>query len=103
MIYVLKKKGWAITEETVPTVYERDDRYDNDGFPNVLIITDVRKQNLVFATFLHLNVFIHSLGNSCDVEIRYEARTPVIKQFTSVRNDQMVQDILDAVDQEINK
>jgi hypothetical protein len=47
-------------------------------------------------------VFIHAIGNTCDVEIRYEAQTPLIKLFISTRDDALVQGILDAVEQEIN-
>jgi len=98
--YVLKKKGWAIAEESEPSIYERDDRYDNNGYQNLLIITGFRN-NFWHVTSMHLNVFIHSIGNSCEVEIRYEARTPLVKQITSVRNDQLVQGILDAVAEEV--
>ena len=100
--YVLKKHGWKISSEAEPSVYERDDRYDNNGYQNLLIITDTRNNyRVVYSTFTHLNVFIHALDNTCDVEIRYEARTPLIKQFISTRNDALVQGILDAVEQEI--
>lgn len=102
--YVLNKQGWRISEEDDPSVYERDDRYDNNGYQNLLIMTAVRKHFYgLYSTYMHLNVFIHSMGNTSDVEIRYEALTPLVKQFTSVRNDQVGQDILDAVDEEINR
>ena len=101
-MYVLKKKGWTIAEESEPSIYERDDRYDNNGYQNLLIMTAIRKNyRVMYSTYKHLNVFVHSIGNTCDVEIRYEARTPLVKQFISVRNDRMVQGILDAVEQEI--
>ena len=104
MINVLKNQGWAIAIEAEPFVYERDNRYDNNGYRNLLIMTSIRKQNVVlYSTFTHLNVFIHSIDNTCDVEIRYEAKTPMVKQFMSVRNDQLVQGILDAVEKEIYK
>ena len=102
--YVLKKKGWSISEEAEPSIYERDVRYDNNGYQNLLIITTPRRSNhIVTSTFTHLNVFIHSIGNTCDVEIRYEARTPMVKQWTSVRNDHLVEGLLDAVQQEIDR
>src|ERR1039457_7119326 len=76
--YVLKKKGWTITEEDEPFIYERDDRYDNNGYRNLLIITEFKKKyRVIYSTYTHLNVFIHSMGNTCDIEIRYEARTPL--------------------------
>jgi hypothetical protein len=102
-IYVLKKQGWAISEAD-PSVYERDDRYDNNGYRNLLIITDTRKHfHVLYSTFMHLNVFIHAIGNTCDVQIRYEAYTPLVKQFIWARDDSLVQGILDAVEQEVDK
>ncbi len=61
------------------------------------------RYRVLYSTSTHLNVFIHSIGNTCDVEVRYEAQTPLVKQFTSVRNDKLVQDILDAVEQEVDR
>jgi len=102
-IYVLKKQGWRISEAD-PAIYERDDRYDNNGYQNLLIITDVKKSGRVlYTTFAHLNVFIHCMNDACDIQVRYEAQTPLVKRFTSVRNDQLVQNILDTVEQEINE
>ena len=103
-MYVLKKKGWVIDTEAEPSLYERDERYDNNGYQNLLIMTSVKKQGrLLYATYTHLNVFIHSLGNTSDVEIRYEAHTPLVKQFVSERNDRLVQGILNALEQEIQQ
>jgi len=102
-IYVLKKQGWTINTEAEPSVYERDERYDNNVYKNLLIITNVRKEfRVVYSTWAHLNIFIHAIDNTCDVQIRYEAQTPLIKQFISTRKDKLVQGILDAVEQEIN-
>ena len=101
-MFVLKNKGLAIDSEVDPSIYERDDRYDNNGYRNLLIITDVKKHSL-HLTSTYLNVFIHSIGNTCDVEIRYEAQTSLIRQFTSARNDRMAQDILDAVEEEASR
>lgn len=100
-IYVLHKQGWTISESN-PAIYERDDRYDNNGYQNLLIIADVSKKFLHLSS-RHLNVFIHALGNECDVEIRYEGKMTLIKQFSSARNDRLVGDILDAVQQEVNR
>jgi len=102
MNFVLKNQGWVITDEVDPSVYERDDRYDNNGYQNLLIITDAKKKSL-HLSITHLNVFIHSIGNVCDVEIRYEAQTHVVKEFTTVRNDRLAQGILDAVQKEASQ
>jgi hypothetical protein len=101
-MYVLKNKGWTITSEIDPSIYERDDRYDNNGYQNLLIITDFKKNyRVLYSTSIHLNIFIHSMGNTCDMEIRYESKTPMIKQFISTRNDRMIQGILDAIEEEV--
>lgn len=103
-IYVLKKKGWRVSEESLPSLYERDERYDNNGWQNLLIITNIKKKNyLIYTTSSHLNVYIHGLGNSCDVEIRYEAQTPFVKRFTSVRNDPLVTGILDEAEDRLGR
>lgn len=101
-LFVLKNKGWAIDTEANPFVYERDDRYENNGYTNLLIITKIRSEAL-HLTRMHLNVLIHAISNTCDVQVRYEARRAMIKQFISVRNDQLVQGILDAVEQEVGR
>lgn len=104
VIYVLKKRGWAVAEEAEPSLYERDVRYENNGYQNLLVMTVPRRSNhLVTSTFSRLNVFIHSLGNTTQVEIRYEAITPFIKHWTSVRNDRLGQRLLDAMGDEISK
>lgn len=91
-LFVLKHQGWIITDEVDPAVYERDDRYDNNSYQNLLIITDIRKQ-AYHLTGVRLNVFLHSIGNTCEVEIR----------FSSGRNDRLAQGILDAVENEVNR
>ena len=103
VMFVLKNKGWDITEED-PSVYERDDRYDNNGYKNLLITTNIRKKSLVlYSSFSHLNVFIHAINNACDVEIRYESKARMVKPFISARNDQLAQGILNAVEQEVDR
>ena len=101
-VYVLKKQGWAIDGEADPAIYERDDRYENNGYQNLLIITG-NKNKYLHLKSARLNVFIHAMDNTCDVEIRYEAQTHLVKQFSSGRNDQVVQGILDAVQEEIGR
>ena len=103
-MYVLKKQGWTIANEVDPAIYERDDRYDDRGYQNLLIITEAKRSNRVlYSTVTHLNVLLHSFANTCDVEIRYESRTGLVKQFISTRNDRMVEDILNKVEQELNR
>ena len=102
-VYVLKKQGWRISEAD-PAIYERDDRYDSNGYQNLLIITDIKKNaRVIYSTFTHLNIFIHCMNDNCDVELRYESQTPMVKRFTSARNDRMVQGIFDTVEQEVNE
>lgn len=102
-IYVLKKKGWKIDSEADPSIYERDDRYDNGQYQNLLLMTTFKSHyRFFYSTSAHLNVFIHSIGNTCELEIRYEGQNSMVKQFASSRNDRLVQGIFDAVETEIN-
>jgi len=100
IVFVLKSKGWPIDSEADPSIYERDDRYDNNGYQNLLIMTGVRKSSS-HMTSIRLNVLVHSINNTCDVEIRYEAQTPFIRRFISVQNDKMIEDILDTVEKDL--
>jgi len=90
-IFVLKKQGWGIIDEIDPSVFERDERYENNGYQNVLIVTDT-KNNFLHLTGMRLNIYIHSLGANSDVEIR-----------STLRNDKIVESILNGVDREINQ
>ena len=87
--------------EVDPAIYEQDMRYDNNGYQNILLITNVRKKDLQFNN-MRLNVFIHYFSNSCDVEIRYESQNPIVNQLVSVRNDQVVQGFLDELEKEVS-
>jgi hypothetical protein len=101
-MFVLKNKGWTIVNEVDPSIYERDNRYDNNGYQNLLIMTNVKKR-FYHLTGMRLNVFIHSMANTSDVEIRYEAKTSLVKQFISAHNDRVVEDILDAVEKDLTE
>ena len=101
IVFALKKKGWTVDSEANPSIYERDERYDNNGHQNLLIITGVKNSFFNFKS-VNLNILVHSFGNTCDVEIRYEAQTSFIKRFISVRNDQLAIAILDAIEHEVN-
>ena len=97
--FVLKKHGWSIINEVDPFVYERDDRYEGNGYQNLLIMTNVRKEAL-HLTGMHLNILVHSLEGVCDIEVRYESKTSVI---TSGHNDPIVQAILNDLQDEVSR
>ena len=104
VIFVLHKQGWNIIEEANPSVYERDERYENNVFENLLILTDIKQHTgILYSTYTHLNVLVHGLDNTCDVEVRYGSLKPLIKQFVSARNDRLVENFLDAVEREVNR
>ena len=97
--YVLKKDGWKIINEVDSSVYEQDERYEGNGYQNLLIMTDIRKESF-HLTGMHLNVFVHCLNDACDIEIRFESKTSVI---SSAANDQVVQGILDDIQDEVSR
>ena len=103
VMFVLHQQGWGIIQEAEPAVYERDERYENNGFNNLLIFTNVKRHSsILYSTYAHLNVLVHCLGNTCDVEIRYGAVTPIIKQLTTTHNDHLAEGLLDAVEREVH-
>ncbi|MDE1920979.1 MAG: hypothetical protein KGJ09_02760 [Candidatus Omnitrophica bacterium] len=104
VVYVLKKNGWSIAEESLPSIYERNERYDHGVYNTLLIMTGIKRHFHVFCfSYTHLNVFIYSFGHSSEVEVRYEAVTPLVRQFISTHNDKMVNGILDAIEQEADR
>jgi hypothetical protein len=101
-IFILHQKGWSTSQGVDPAVFEQDERYENNASENVLIFTDIKRHfRLFYSTYTHLNILVHGLGSSCNVEIRFCKLTPLGKQFITVRNDRLAQNILDAVEQEV--
>ncbi|MBF0504336.1 MAG: hypothetical protein HQL14_04450 [Candidatus Omnitrophica bacterium] len=85
VLLVLHHKGWEVSREVDPEVFERDERYENNGYQNVLIMAGRKK---------HLNVFVHCFENICDVEIRFGPKA---------RNDRLAESIFNALEQEIKE
>ncbi len=98
---VLARQGWRIHNEVDPSVYERDGRYESKGARGLLIFTEVKQSAFVlFSTYTHLNVFLYSPGSDyTEVEIRFGAVTPMVKQFKSTHNDRLANRLLDAIEQ----
>ncbi|MDE2028014.1 MAG: hypothetical protein KGK03_05295 [Candidatus Omnitrophica bacterium] len=104
VVYVLRNKGWSVAEESLPSVYERNERYEHNGYQNLLIMTAIKRHYWgLYGTLAHLNILVHSLGDASEVEIRYESRVTFIRQFIFTRSDRMVEGMLDAIEKEATK
>ena len=100
---VLAQEGFKITDEVDPAVFERDERYERAGARNLLIFTSVKQlPRVVYSKYFHLNIYLRSLADSTEVEVRYAKATNImVKQFKGTRNDPYVNRLLDAIEAEI--
>lgn len=89
---VLKDSGWAVSSTTDPSVYEETPQSRNSLGKNILILSENKQTRMLFfSRYTQLNIYVRALKNSTEVEIRYEAVTPIpFKQFRSYRNDSFV-------------
>ena len=99
---VLFKEGWQIQAIANPSVYERRVGGEDES-KDVLFLTGVKQYpKILYSTYTHLNVIVCAVAEGADVEIRYEALTPVrIKQFRDVRNDKLANRLLDNIEKEL--
>ncbi len=98
---VLYKQGWLIQQEVNPSEYERREGGE-DQARDVLLFSEIKKHSKVaYATYTHLNVFIHANADGAEVDIRYEAITPGPIKQSNLRNDRLANRILDQVEQAI--
>jgi len=98
---VLYKEGWLIHQEVNPGEYERRDGGE-DQSRDVLYFTEIKRHSKVaYATYTHLNVFVHANADGAEVDLRYEAITPGPIKQNNLRNDRMANRILDEIEQAI--
>lgn len=100
--HVLNSNGWRILKTVRPSEYERPEAGAKDD-QDLLIFTEVRQHSMVlYSSYTHLNVFIRVIADGATVEIRYGKLTPLfIKQFTSSRNDKLVNRLLKQMEREL--
>ena len=95
---VLFKEGFEIASQLNPSTYERRPGGE-DQSKDILLITKPKKyfKGLYF-TSMYLNIFINSAADGAEIEIRYEAHSPV---RTGVRNDKLCNNLLDHIEKEL--
>ena len=99
---VVFKSGWEIQTQVNPSVYER--RTDEqDQSQDLLLLSKIKQHpKFLYSTYTHMNIFIRAIADGAEVEIRYEALSPTgIKQFRGVRNDKLVNRLLDSIEAEL--
>lgn len=98
---VLKRNGWQIKAITNPAIYERTQEGDENS--NILIFTEIKEQSMLVSTsYTHLNVFILSIADGADVEIRYSKVTQMpFKQLKNNRNDHLANTLLEQIEQKL--
>ena len=97
---VLAKNGYKVILESYPSVYERPVDAHQETPKDVLLFTEIRQHSMVlYSSYTHLNVYIRSVVEGAEVEVRFGKVTSFfIKQFQSTRDDQLGKNILDQIE-----
>ena len=100
---VLAKQGYAIESSNDPSLYERSAFADQPGFHQVLLFTPIHQSSrIIYTRYTHLNVFIRSVSDGAEVEIRSSSTNSVLfKQFRRNRNDKLVKRLLDQIERQL--
>lgn len=97
---VLASHHYRVVSESYPSVYERATDEHKETPKDVLLFTEIKQHSMVlFSSYTHLNVFVHSVADGAEVEVRYGKVTSLLfKQLSSTRNDALGNKILDQVE-----
>ena len=95
----LRELGWDIEQTLDPLVYEQDQIADS-GKDDILIMTAIRQTPLFVGTrYAKMNIYIRSLKDVSDVEIRYLTVTSLpFKNVTSYSNDSAVDRVFEHIE-----
>ena len=100
----LKETGWKITEMANPSTFEQDQSV-NSKVKQILIFTEIRQTPLILSSrYMSLNLYLRSLEDATDVEIRYISVMPMLfKNSENYKNDDVVNKIFDRISQLLEK
>ncbi len=95
---VLFKENWEIQAQVNPSVYERSPDGE-DQSKDILFITKPRRYfNILYFTYEHLNIFVHAIAEGAQVDIRFQAVSPMT---TGTRNQALANRLLDKIKREL--
>ena len=97
---VLAKNGYKVTGESYPSVYERPVDVHQETPKDLLLFSQIKQHSMIlFSSYTHLNIYIRSVAEGAEVEVRYGKVTSVlVKQFQSTRDDKLGNRILDQIE-----
>ena len=98
---VLFINGWVVQNAVSPSEYERRDGGEDQSRDVLFFTSPKRHSKIAYSVYVHLNVFIHATADGAEVDIRYEAINPSPIKHSSVRNDELVNGLLDQIEQAI--
>ncbi len=95
---VVPQQGFEIQDEINPSIYERRSGGE-DQSRDILFISKPKRNTwwVVYSTYSHLNIFVHQFSDGAEVEVRYEAMSPI----SNLRNDKLADRILDSIQKEL--
>ncbi len=96
---VLKNNNWKIAKTTDPSVYEEVQSERHPASKQTIILTELKETSMfLYSRYTQLNVYVRSLQNATEVEIRYGVITALpLKQLRGYRNDHYANRLLDQI------
>lgn len=97
---VVARNGYKVTAESYPSVYERPVDLHTESPKDVLFFTRTKELSFVlFSTFSHLNIYVRSVAEGAEVEVRFEKVTSTwVNQIQQTRNDKLGKGILSQIE-----
>ena len=96
---VMAKNRWVLKQPVDPSVYERDERWENTHATKVLMFSEMRQYfRVLYSTYTHINVYVYDGGDGIEVELRYNSVTWFLKTWRKYRNDKLANRLLNAIE-----
>jgi hypothetical protein len=103
---VLEDEGWKITKNVDPATYEKVREIDYPGAKQTLIFAQtVHKSWVGTGKYAQMNIYLRTVDEAnTEIEIRYlVVKDAFIKSFYQYRNDKLVDNLIEKINQQLKK
>jgi len=103
---ILAQEGWTITKESDPAVYEKGKELDAPNAKQTLVFARTVEKSLIgTGKYAQLNVYLRTVDEiNTEIEVRYlVVNSAVVKSFYDYRNDKLVNNLIEKINQQLKK
>ncbi len=103
---VLQEEGWTLTKSVDPAIYEKGRELDQPGAKQTLIFAQtVHKSWVGTGKYAQINVYLRTVNEAnTEIEIRYlVVKDAFVKSFSHYRNDKLVDNLIEKINQQLKK